>query len=134
MIKNFLRLKLVFWLCWLRTFIKVVAFLIIFPTHYLNHILWKLVLSAIRIIVVEDNIYQVYTNNWDTGCSTTRPLVIIIALGFTKIFIKKLDFWQNNRLLVRWFGLGFFCKKFEGFFFLIPLLTLSTISHLFLRY
>lgn len=105
------------------------AFLIVILTHYLTHIFWGSMATAISIVV---GVNQVYTCGQDTGCCTTWFLVAIVVLNLARIFTQRLGNCQGFKLLVSQHGLFFFFRKLRGLFFLIKPLALSTTSIYFM--
>lgn len=97
--------------------------------RYLAQVFLRFVLSTIRIVVVGDSIYQIYTRGQNTTYCMTRPLIAMIALHFLKILTKRLCgyCWQGG-LTFHWLGLVFFFWRLEEFFFLVKLPAFPTIS------
>lgn len=126
------RLKLVFWLCWLKSLIWVVAFLIAISIHYLAHVFQKFVLTVTRIvIVVKSVIYQIYIGSQDTNYCRTWLFVTTIALDSTRILTKRLIAEQDGGLIVNWFSSVFFFRRLKGFFFLLSLWSFQPQTSIF---
>lgn len=105
------------------------ALLIAVLTSYLAHVLWRLVLTVTWIgVIIGGSVNQIYTCGQGISCYTAWLLITTIALSITKILTKRLDAWQSDRLVVCWFSLGYFFKRFESFFFFIRPLAFSTTN------
>lgn len=129
--QRLLRLKLVYWLRWLKVFIRIIVFLIAVSIYYLAYVIWNSIMIATRtVIIVGSDVNQIYTGSQDTNCYTIQSSVIIIALGFIRILPRSLNtcFSQNNRLIISRLRLVFFFRRFGSFFFLIGLLVLLITS------
>lgn len=109
---------------------KIEAIQITIPTDYLIHIFQKLVLLATIIVIIGDNIYQVYTDGQVTGGYTTQSLITIITLASTRVSTKRLAiyFWQNIRLIINLVSLALFFRRLKDLFFLIKLLVFLIVS------
>lgn len=126
-----LKPKPVFCLGWLRTFIRMMVFLIIVLTHYLIHIFWKFVLTITWIVVIiRSCVNQVYIYGRAFNYYIIWLLIILIILDFIRVLTRKFSacFLQNSRLTVSRLSIMFFFQKFEDFFFFIKPLALLIIN------
>lgn len=113
------RLKQVFGLRWLKILIRIVPFFITVLTCYMANIFWNSILSATKIVVIADNLWQIYIRGQNISFCITWLLLTTIALGFLRVLIRGLSAQQKNRLVVSRLGLGFIFKRFGGFLFLV---------------
>lgn len=61
--------------------------------RYLAHIFLKSILPTTKIIIVRDDIYQIYTCDWNTSYCITWLSVMTIALSFLKVLTGKLGIY-----------------------------------------
>ena len=110
------------------------VFLIIVSIDYLAYIFFRSVLLTSRIVIVEEDIHQIYTYGLSTGYFTTQLLVAKIVLAFLSVINGELSgYFYQSRLIFSWLDFMFFFWSLGKLFF-YQVFGFSDNKHPFFKY